>query len=146
MSNSYAMCDNTGRVLHIVKSPYYEMSHGKVMPDGLFAYELPPELTSAQALNMLCIEGKWTEKPPRPDPTYKWTADGWVPDVTMNWAEIRHKRLRLIIESDWTQLPDTPLTPEQKNAWATYRQELRDMPSSQPTATLSTIVWPTRPE
>lgn len=30
---------------------------------------------------------------------------------------------------DWTQVPDSPLTEAQKEAWRTYRQALRDFPS-----------------
>lgn len=33
--------------------------------------------------------------------------------------------------SDWTQANDTPLTATKKTKWATYRQELRDLPASQ---------------
>lgn len=33
---------------------------------------------------------------------------------------------QLLQDSDWTQLPDVPLTDEQKTAWATYRQQVRD--------------------
>ena len=40
---------------------------------------------------------------------------------------IREERKILLIESDWTQMPDSPLTEEQKAEWATYRQALRDM-------------------
>jgi hypothetical protein len=29
-------------------------------------------------------------------------------------------------ESDWTQIPNNPLTPEYSAEWAVYRQELRD--------------------
>ena len=32
--------------------------------------------------------------------------------------------------SDWTQIPNNPLTPEYSNAWAVYRQELRDFMST----------------
>jgi len=40
---------------------------------------------------------------------------------------IKEERKILLIESDWTQMPDSPLTEEQKAEWATYRQALRDM-------------------
>lgn len=30
---------------------------------------------------------------------------------------------------DWTQVPDSPLTEPQREAWRTYRQALRDFPS-----------------
>lgn len=41
-------------------------------------------------------------------------------------TDIENDRLGLLWGSDWTQLPDAPLTAEQKQAWAEYRQELRD--------------------
>jgi hypothetical protein len=39
---------------------------------------------------------------------------------------ITAKRDEKLQASDWTQLPDVPLTTEQKAEWVTYRQELRD--------------------
>jgi len=32
----------------------------------------------------------------------------------------------LLVDSDWTQLPDVPLTAEKKAVWAQYRQQVRD--------------------
>jgi hypothetical protein len=43
---------------------------------------------------------------------------------------LRVQRTRLLIESDWTQLADAPLTSAKKTAWATYRAALRDLPST----------------
>ncbi|NDG64706.1 MAG: hypothetical protein EBY29_14785 [Planctomycetes bacterium] len=31
-----------------------------------------------------------------------------------------------LFNSDWTQIPNNPLTPEYSAEWATYRQSLRD--------------------
>ena len=59
------------------------------------------------------------------------------------WASVRETRNQLLRRSDFTQLPDSPLTTEQRAAWATYRQELRDL-----TENLSSpydVVWPTAP-
>jgi len=39
----------------------------------------------------------------------------------------RVTRNKLLAESDWTQMNDSPLTNELKTAWATYRQELRGL-------------------
>ena len=36
----------------------------------------------------------------------------------------------LLTGSDWTQMPDSPLTDSKKQEWATYRQALRDFPAS----------------
>jgi hypothetical protein len=44
------------------------------------------------------------------------------------WAEMRGIRDSLLMQSDWTQLPDVSLTEEQKTAWSVYRQQLRDLP------------------
>ena len=44
------------------------------------------------------------------------------------WAErMRLHRDRLLKESDWTRLPDAPVD---QQAWATYRQALRDFPAT----------------
>jgi hypothetical protein len=43
------------------------------------------------------------------------------------FERMRLHRDRLLKESDWTQLPDSPVDRE---AWATYRQQLRDFPST----------------
>ena len=40
---------------------------------------------------------------------------------------MRNHRDRLLKESDWTQVADAPVNQE---AWATYRQALRDFPAS----------------
>jgi hypothetical protein len=40
---------------------------------------------------------------------------------------MRLHRDRLLAGSDWTQLPDAPID---QAAWATYRQQLRDFPST----------------
>ena len=45
-----------------------------------------------------------------------------------NLVEIRAKRNVLLQESDWTQIPDSPLTQVKKDEWKLYRQKLRDMP------------------
>ena len=57
--------------------------------------------------------------------------------------EIRTKRNRLLYESDWTQLPNGPLSSELQTAWATYRQALRDV-TAQP-GFPTDVVWPTSP-
>jgi hypothetical protein len=46
-------------------------------------------------------------------------------------AEEQTKNCSIVISqelqaSDWTQIPNNPLTPEYSAEWAVYRQELRD--------------------
>ncbi|MGE5552816.1 MAG: tail fiber assembly protein [Betaproteobacteria bacterium] len=55
-------------------------------------------------------------------------------------AALRAERDARLAACDWTQLPDVPLTPEQKAAWAAYRQALRDLPET--TTDPFNPVWP----
>lgn len=59
------------------------------------------------------------------------------------WAELRAFRDQKLFECDWTQIPDAPLTEEQKTAWGIYRQALRDLPTN--TEDPKNPVWPTKP-
>jgi hypothetical protein len=52
---------------------------------------------------------------------------GPLPDEN-KWNILRAYRNELLAQSDWSQLGDTPFTAEQKNAWTSYRQTLRDIP------------------
>ena len=54
---------------------------------------------------------------------------------------LREERNKLLQESDWTQNPDIP--EETRNAWTTYRQELRDITETY--KTLAEVVWPNKP-
>ena len=56
-------------------------------------------------------------------------------------ASQRTSRDEKLKASDWTQVADSPVD---KDLWAIYRQELRDVPSQ--TGFPWDIVWPTAPE
>lgn len=57
----------------------------------------------------------------------RWSLDPET--IPEEWLEerMRLQRDRLLAESDWTQTNDAPVDRE---AWATYRQALRDFPST----------------
>ena len=80
-----------------------------------------------------------------PDPgggTSYWVIDEDAQTVTNNqdqadadilansWERLRSERNALLVSSDWTQFIDSPLDDETKDDWATYRQELRDLPDT----------------
>ena len=48
----------------------------------------------------------------------------------------------LLDKTDWTQVSDNSLTVEEREAWAVYRQALRDLDSNQAVAELT---WPVPP-
>jgi|TARA_A100001015_G_C15014578_1_gene724846 hypothetical protein len=47
--------------------------------------------------------------------------------------------------SDWTQLPNCPLTDTKKSEWATFRQALRDLPAHSNWPNLVDGDWPDEP-
>lgn len=55
-------------------------------------------------------------------------------------SNVRAERDELLLDSDWTQLSDSPVDPL---PWRTYRQELRNVP--QQAGFPWTIVWPVAP-
>lgn len=55
----------------------------------------------------------------------------------------KRKRGDLLIASDWSVLPDSPLSVAKQDEWKIYRQELRDIPE-QP-GYPSVINWPVMP-
>lgn len=63
-------------------------------------------------------------------------------ETESKWRDIREKRNRLLLESDWTQLSDSPLSVEKREEWAIYRQELRDITNY---ASPDQVVWPSEP-
>jgi len=62
---------------------------------------------------------------------------------------LKEERNRRLTETDWKDLPSYPGTDQ--DAWRTYRQALRDLPSTaSPTidenGQLTNVTWPTKPE
>lgn len=60
--------------------------------------------------------------------------------ATDEWNEVRSLRDMYLQESDWTQLSD--VSNVDKTAWATYRQQLRDITNQ---ADPFNITWPSTP-
>ena len=58
------------------------------------------------------------------------------------WKQIRSQRDVLLKDSDWAAFPDATPKPS-KEAWLTYRQALRDIPSTFKTP--EEVVWPKVP-
>lgn len=97
-----------------------------------------------------------------PQPNIELTAEEWQQALSKNYKVINGKhtysafvqsedsilenlrttRNALLINSDWTQLDDSPLSEEKKTKWRNYRQALRDLTGLDD---LTSIVWPAQP-
>ena len=73
---------------------------------------------------------------------FDYTTKQWVVNSTLATVDVSQKRQKLLASSDWTQLPDVPLTT--KEVWATYRQALRDITAQ--SGYPAEIIWPTPPQ
>ena len=89
------------------------------------------------------VAGTPQQKPKAPTPAQPKAGEEGDPGLTdeeVAWRNARVTRNALLQASDWTQLPDVPLAT--KEAWAEYRQALRDI-TNQPDP--FNIVWPVPP-
>ena len=77
--------------------------------------------TAEEIYDTIELFGK--EKPPREE----FIAKFWEYLPKHFLEELREKRNKLLVESDWTQFRDVVLADDE--AWKTYRQALRDLPS-----------------
>tara|TARA_R110002020_G_scaffold161266_3_gene346207 strand:- start:4115 stop:4456 length:342 start_codon:yes stop_codon:yes gene_type:complete len=100
----------------------------QIVEDGE-EFEVHSSLTWVSVPDDTTVEDTWVD-----NDVVKFT----LPDPTME--SLRLKRNILLLKSDWTQISDATVN---KTDWATYRQQLRDLPENTPD--LSNIVWPTPP-
>ena len=57
-----------------------------------------------------------------------------------------HQRMRrdsILKATDWTVLPDSPLSNSKKAEWQTFRQALRDIPDQ--AGFPANVTWPSKP-
>ena len=69
-----------------------------------------------------------------------------IPKTYDYQAWMRQRRNLLLTECDWTVGADSPLSDSKKTEWQTYRQALRDLPSTYPNVTdKDSVIWPSKP-
>lgn len=132
----------------IVFSENHNVRPSKLTPDeaatlGVFKLKLvtPPPynpLTQTRTdVDAVLVDGVWTQA---------WQVNELSEDEilqrnTMQANAVREARNTKLVESDWTQVADVSVN---KEAWATYRQALRDVSGQE--GFPWTITWPTQPE
>lgn len=135
------MVDETARAMEVVYSStgYQTMHIGMPMPlegqtlDQIIEMYAPIPYWENSKKPVVPVNpgttGEITTPPPPPPPTPE---------------ELAQRRMKSELEaSDWTQLPDVPMSDTLREEWRVYRQALRDVPN-QP-GYPDNIVWPTPP-
>lgn len=72
-------------------------------------------------------------------------AKNYVRGKRADWGSVRRTRNKLLVASDWTQLPDASkrLGPAKLKLWREYRQKLADIPADFDDP--DNIIWPEPP-
>jgi hypothetical protein len=64
-------------------------------------------------------------------------------EADLDFTMVRGQRDSMLRDTDWTQIADATLGSHTVEEWATYRQELRDLPAG--FSKVSEVVWPDDP-
>lgn len=123
----------------------FPMSESDLNEWGVYTVEEVPEPTvddnfeRVEQVAPKLVNEKWTQQ---------WDV---IPlsekDQEIKWyqqkGKVREDRGRRLAECDWTQLPDAPLSADQKETWVVYRQALRDI--TEQAGFPFNVTWPNRP-
>jgi hypothetical protein len=131
----YAFTDEQGNIEVLIDCDESQINiqpHNEMYP---LRFDVTGQINGWQETDLLCVNietGQLEEKPapPPPEPTDEELA-----------TEARLKRNDLLMASDWTQMPDAPVDHQ---AWAAYRQALRDVPEQ--SGWPRDINWPVAPQ
>ncbi len=132
----YIIYDSSGEILRTGVCAWYHWDN--LASEGEFRME-----GEADPLTQRIIHDEENpqivDKDPEPDETNESKME-YVSDYLRGEREIRLKA------TDWTQMPDSPLSTDKKTEFSTYRQALRDLPAAHATTLdIDDIVWPTEP-
>lgn len=127
-------------IVGVLVTPQLVEPHGY----GIFEFTQPPKPERYQKLKQLPPQrntyGFWMQQ---------WGTEPMTPEEIaaaddIESFRVRELRSRKLLESDWTQLPDAPLTAEKRLEWTQYRHQLRDI-TQQPEFPWA-VMWPNKPE
>ena len=125
----YAIYDDKGQIVKSIDCPPEHIERHVKAGQGYLQ-------TAAHDGTHYVENGKLIAMPAKPSNKHVFDYDSkeWVeikPQTTEDVLQkIREQRNMLLLQSDWTQLPDSPLSDSKKQEWRDYRQALRDFPES----------------
>jgi hypothetical protein len=113
----------------------------QIVPEGFSIIELQSNPLTQYVKNNLI---KNIPQKPNFECDFDFVNEAWTPSFDKQSQNIKAQRKILLLQSDWTQIANGPLIVEQQQAWADYRQQLRDIPSQ--SGYPFNVVWPTPPQ
>lgn len=134
--------DNT---VKMNKSKYQRNQKTGVYKWVSYQFDLSPFPTEVNDLYTRVIE-KWTEyRVGQENDLERALAASFAKSTILNWTKVTLIRNFLLMDSDWTQLGDAPISADEKAKWTTYRQKLRDIPQDQKDNAANAVVFPITP-
>ena len=110
-----------------------------------YQFDLAPFPTEVNDLYTKIVE-KWTEyRVGQENDLERALAASFSKSTILNWTKVTLMRNFLLMDSDWTQIGDAPISAEEKAKWVTYRQKLRDIPQEQKDNAANAVVFPITP-
>lgn len=92
-------------------------------------------------------DGEWKEREKAPNSLSTWNGSSWEWDIESLMPQVRSARNVMLARSDWTQMPDSPLSEDVKLDWQIYREELRSLSFVQDDiSNLQDVDWPEEPK
>jgi len=142
-----AMVNANGEVVSIISPSTDSAFYNGQMYGDLLAIHIPYTSNDVQVINTWVYDnGQWSTRTARPGEYYAWENMQWNFDSARFMELLRNERDIRLAKSDWTQMPDSPLSPTVKGWWASYRQQLRDIPANlEGVTSLDQVQWPTEP-
>jgi len=138
---------------------FYARIKDSVLQQGYGLDNLSFELTKEKYPNDIFLEinyfcdpdlyyfknGSILKKPIKPSDSCFWSDEylSWVENSYVKEFEVKQQRNILLMQSDWTQIPNGPLTLAQQANWSIYRQFLRDITAQ--SGYPFDVIWPTPP-
>lgn len=125
---NYVIYDTSGHIIRCGTCPD-EVSQVQSENEFQLNVDWPPDIE-----NYVISNGQLTRKPESEILAYQ---------NSKSLDDLRALRAVKLKSSDWTQAADSPLSDAKKAEWATYRQQLRDLPAN--TSDPANPTWPTPP-
>jgi len=143
----FAFVDDGGQIAYIMSAGTSQDFSVNGTYGAYTALHVPADIDTHSFMATTYWDGSsWKSREPKPSGYHEWISFSWVFNHDLFMAEVRAIRDDKLNKSDWTQMPDSPLSDVEKGWWATYRQQLRDLPQNVSDITsLDDVVWPIPP-
>lgn len=152
-SNAKCFVNSEGQIINILEVFSTEYEEGSIDDNGLTVHSWDASLNVSNPVEASQNYywdndiSSWSFRDISPSPYHIWVNKKWELNRVRFEEHVRKVRNILLTETDWTQLPDSPLSDTKKTEWQAYRQSLRDITNSiGDISSLDEIVWPSEPE